>query len=191
MIFVTCGSSLLPFNRMMDALQALPAERLCVQHGPARCPPCAEAHSYMPFEEVLAKMACADAVVCHAGVGSIICAIRQGHVPVVFPRLKRYHEAVDDHQAELAQALARRGTVVVASSGEELAAAAAAPRRAVVSGEGGSMLALAVRAALRAEARGSRSRSPRDRGRALRGHERGGDAAPDGLASLEHSDHAL
>ena len=33
-IFVTCGSSPIRFERMMQALEALPADELIVQHGP-------------------------------------------------------------------------------------------------------------------------------------------------------------
>ena len=94
----------------------------------------------------------ADLVVSHAGVGSIMCALQAGHVPIVFPRLERYSETVDDHQAELASALAKRGTVLVATTPEELSAAAAgAPTRGsrrVLQGQG---LNAAVRAAIHGE----------------------------------------
>jgi UDP-N-acetylglucosamine transferase subunit ALG13 len=73
----------------------------------------------------------ADIVVSHAGVGTILCAIRAGHTPVIIPRLKRHGEAVDDHQADLAAALANHGTVWLAPSIDDLPAAVAAvpPRR--------------------------------------------------------------
>ena len=48
----------------------------------------------------------ADKVVTHAGVGSILCADREGHVPLVVPRRHDLGEHVDDHQLELARALA-------------------------------------------------------------------------------------
>lgn len=120
MIFATCGSSPFQFERMMQALAALPAAELSVQHGPAQAPPCSVAYPFLPFGSMIELMEEADVVVSHAGVGSIMCALHAGHVPVVFPRLKRYSETVDDHQAELASALAKRGTVIVATSPEEL-----------------------------------------------------------------------
>ena len=147
MIFATCGSSHFQFTRMMDALKALPADQLCVQHGPAQPPPCALAHRYLPFEEIVEQIEAADFVVTHAGVGSILCATRAGHTPVIFPRLRRYGEVVDGHQDELADALAARGTALVARTGAELAAAIAVvpPRRSVI--EAGSLsLVHAVRA---------------------------------------------
>jgi UDP-N-acetylglucosamine transferase subunit ALG13 len=96
-------------------------------------------------------------VISHAGVGSIICALRAGHVPVIFPRLKRYGETVDDHQAELAEALASRGDVRVAWTGAELVeAVATAPARSSVPLTGGTMLGAAVHAAVRGETRATR-----------------------------------
>lgn len=131
MIFATCGSSHFQFERMMRALDGVPRSALHVQHGPAQPPPCAEAYPYLPFDDIVEKIAAADVVISHAGVGSILCAIRAGHTPIIFPRLKRYHETVDDHQAELAEALAARGTAVVAWSAAELVAAVESvpPRR--------------------------------------------------------------
>lgn len=132
MIFVTCGSSHFRFDRMMEALAALPSEELFVQHGPADPPPYARAVEFLPFDSIVENMVKADVVISHAGVGSILCAIRAGHTPVIFPRLKRYRETVDDHQAELAEVLAEQGSAVVAWNAEDLfdAVAAAPPRAA-------------------------------------------------------------
>ena len=76
---------------------------------------------FLPFAKIVELMEEADVVVCHGGVGSIVCALRAGHVPVTFPRLKRYSEIGDDHQLELAQALAARGTVTIAGTGSRVA----------------------------------------------------------------------
>ncbi len=131
MIFATCGSSHFRFDRMMEALAALQSEELYVQHGPAEPPECVCADPFLPFATIVKKIEMADVVISHAGVGSILCAIRAGHTPVIFPRLKRYHEAVDDHQSELAEALAERGTAIVAWTASDLPAAVASapPRR--------------------------------------------------------------
>jgi UDP-N-acetylglucosamine--N-acetylmuramyl-(pentapeptide) pyrophosphoryl-undecaprenol N-acetylglucosamine transferase len=151
-IFATCGSSHFSFTRMMEALEALPPAGLYVQHGPADPPPGTRAEAYISFGGVIEKLDEADIVVSHAGVGSIICALRAGHVPVIFPRLKRYGETVDDHQAELAEALSQRGTVRVAWTGEELIqAVASVPPRSAVPITGGELLGAAVRAAVRGD----------------------------------------
>jgi UDP-N-acetylglucosamine transferase subunit ALG13 len=133
LIFVTVGSTQFDFGRLMEALAALPAADLSVQHGPATPPPgAAEARAFMEFPEVVEQMEAADTVICHAGAGSILCALRAGHTPVVVPRLQRYRETVDDHQMELARALHAEGRVIAVEDLSTLAeAVAAAPPRRV------------------------------------------------------------
>jgi UDP-N-acetylglucosamine--N-acetylmuramyl-(pentapeptide) pyrophosphoryl-undecaprenol N-acetylglucosamine transferase len=153
MIFATCGSSHLPFHRMMKELAVLPADELVVQHGPADPPPAARAIPFLPYADVVKLIEQADVVVSHAGVGSIICAIRAGHTPIVFPRFKRYSETVDDHQAELARALEQRGTVRVSWERDDLPTIISSlpPRGAGVHSDAVRLNA-AVRAAIRGEA---------------------------------------
>ena len=132
MIFATVGSTQIPFERFVRALDALPGERLFVQHGPV--PPSAGAarnESFMRFPQVIERMELADVVVCHAGAGSILCALRCGHVPIVVPRLKRFAETVDDHQVEFARMLGSEGKVIPVEDVDRLAEAVATahPRR--------------------------------------------------------------
>lgn len=183
MIFVTCGSSPAGFERLMRALEVLPPSELTVQHGPVAAPRCATAYDFLPFDRVVELMQEADVVVSHAGVGSILCALQAGHVPIVFPRLKRHGETVDDHQVELARALAQRGTVLVATTPHELRlAVASAPRRAARRTLHGEGLNAAVRAAIRGES-----------GRSLRRSLRSAAAAPQppdqAVATEIHSRH--
>jgi UDP-N-acetylglucosamine transferase subunit ALG13 len=153
MIFATVGSTQIPFERFMRALEALPGDRLFVQHGPVP-PPAGAARSqpFMQFPEVIESMEEAEVVVCHAGAGSILCAMRAGHVPVVVPRLKRFGETVDDHQVELARMLAEQGKVDAVEDLDRLGAAVAAarPRRAPQERTGLLPIQAAVRDALHA-----------------------------------------
>ena len=130
MIFVTVGTHHQPFERLLGALDDLDDE-LVVQYGPGQ-PPAAATHAepFMPFDAMLERFREADRVITHAGVGSIICASREGHVPLVVPRHHELGEHVDDHQVELTRALAERGSVVaVWDVGELAATVAAAPHR--------------------------------------------------------------
>jgi UDP-N-acetylglucosamine transferase subunit ALG13 len=157
-IFATCGAAggEIPFHRMMEALSVLPADELYVQHGRATPPPCARADAFLPFGRIVELMEEAEVVVCHGGVGSIMCALRAGHVPVTFPRLKRYAEIADDHQVELAEALAARGTVTIARTGPELLEAVASSRlRTPATMLDANHLAAAVRSAVHGELRSS------------------------------------
>lgn len=149
MIFATVGSHpTFRFDRLLEALETLGVgEELVVQHGPGTPPPNATvAVPWMSFEGIADNLARADRVVCHAGVGTILCAIRAGHVPVVFPRLSRFNETVDDHQLDLAKALVETGKVILVEEASELAPALAlAPARGDVGQDGGGALIGAVR----------------------------------------------
>ncbi len=150
MIFATVGSTQIRFDRFTEALASLPAEQLLVQHGPMAPPAgAARAVPYMQFPEVVETMERADTVVCHAGAGSILCALRVGHTPVVIPRLKQFDETVDDHQVEFSRALAAEGKVIAVEDPSRLAAAvAAAPARRRSEERGALPIQAAVREAV-------------------------------------------
>ena len=74
-------------------------------------------------EEALEAMGRASAVISHAGVGNILCALESGHVPVVMAREARYGETVDDHQVELSRALEPTGQIILAETAADLPAA--------------------------------------------------------------------
>ncbi len=132
MIFATVGSHpSFRFDRFLTALESIPAEELVVQHGPGDPPRNAtRAVPWMSFAEIVEGMELATHVVSHAGVGTILCATRAGHVPVVLPRLRSFEETVDDHQLELGRKLAADRRVILVEDATALAAAlAAAPER--------------------------------------------------------------
>jgi UDP-N-acetylglucosamine--N-acetylmuramyl-(pentapeptide) pyrophosphoryl-undecaprenol N-acetylglucosamine transferase len=115
LIFATVGTHHQPFTRMLDALATIADRDLIVQYGPGAAPAGVDrAEAFMPFDEMLGFYRRAEQVITHAGVGSILCAIREGHTPLVVPRRHSLGEHVDDHQAELSRALEERGSVVVA-----------------------------------------------------------------------------
>jgi UDP-N-acetylglucosamine--N-acetylmuramyl-(pentapeptide) pyrophosphoryl-undecaprenol N-acetylglucosamine transferase len=151
-IFVTVGSNpTFRFDRLIEAIGQLPPQELVVQHGPATPPSgVKEIHEWLTFEQVLDYMGEADAVISHAGTGTILCASNMGHVPVVMPRLKRFRETVDDHQVALATVFERTGRVAVvwdvASLPEQVAQSSRCNSPSRPGGEG---LQSAIRVALR------------------------------------------
>jgi UDP-N-acetylglucosamine transferase subunit ALG13 len=150
-IFATVGSTQIPFERFVRALESLPGEQLLVQYGPVDPPPdAARANAFMQFPEMIESMEAADVVVCHAGAGSILCALRAGHTPVVVPRLKRYQETVDDHQVEFSRALAAEGKVIAVEDLDQLGAAVASVPARRSAGDRSGLLPIqaAVREAL-------------------------------------------
>lgn len=112
MILVTIGTSN-PFDRLLRAVDGLAAdEEVVVQRGRSAVQPvAARCVDYLPFEELAALVEEARAVVMHAGAGSILLALMNGHRPIVVPRLRRYGEVVDDHQLVLAERLDKAGIV--------------------------------------------------------------------------------
>ncbi|HXV91903.1 MAG TPA: glycosyltransferase [Pseudonocardia sp.] len=74
---------------------------------------------FLPAAELADACRAADLVVCHAGLGSLVMALDAGRLPVVAPRRAGYGEAGEDHQAELAPELRRRG-LAIAREAEEI-----------------------------------------------------------------------
>src|SRR4051812_17389504 len=100
MIFVTVGSSMIAFDRLLRAVDELAVdERLVVQHGASTIEPAnAECVDVLSFESFVALVKDARVLVTHAGVGSILTALGEHKRPIVVPRRQMYGEAVDDHQ---------------------------------------------------------------------------------------------
>jgi UDP-N-acetylglucosamine transferase subunit ALG13 len=151
MILFTIGTNEQPFDRLVRAAAELVTdEELLVQYGSSRV-----AHGagrwveFMTFAELEAEMRAARAVVCHAGVGSIMLARRCGKRPIVVPRRVGLGEAVDDHQLPLARRLEARGIVRLVEDTADLPAALAGgderPRAAAEALPNGAALAHDIR----------------------------------------------
>ena len=131
MIFVSVGTNEWPFDRLVEAVARLEIDdEIVVQRGSSKVLPTnAVVHDYLPFEAMVEHIGSAEAVVTHAGVGSVMTALANGQQPIVVPRLARFHEAVDDHQLWFARRLASAGLVVLAEC-ETLADALDTPKKA-------------------------------------------------------------
>ena len=124
MIFVTVGTHIQPFNRLLESVDALPANQdRIIQYGASTYQlKNGSAHRFIEFDEVVSLMSRAEAVVSHGGVGSIVLALAVGQRPVVAPRLYRFGEHVDDHQLEVAESFARAGKIIPFMPGDDLLA---------------------------------------------------------------------
>jgi UDP-N-acetylglucosamine transferase subunit ALG13 len=131
-ILVTIGTSD-PFDRLLAAVARLPTgEEIVAQCGASIVRPAnARCVSFLGFDELNALIKSARIVVTHAGAGSVLTALAAGRRPVVVPRLRRYGEAVDDHQVEFGRSLAVAGLVTMVEDPVDLpgaiTAAPAAP----------------------------------------------------------------
>ena len=127
MIFVSVGTHEAPFDRMLEAVHALDLEEeLIVQYGPSPVRSSkhgVEEHEYLPFDDVVANIRSARAVVMHAGVGSVMISLANGKRPIVMARRHQFGEHVDDHQVELARRMEASGLVTFVEDTEGLARA--------------------------------------------------------------------
>jgi UDP-N-acetylglucosamine transferase subunit ALG13 len=114
MILVTIGTSV-PFDRLLHAVGRIEtAERIVVQRGNSMwCAAGVECVDFWPYDVLVDYVQRARIVVTHAGVGSILVCLQNGKRPIVAPRLRRFGEAVDDHQLELARRLHEAGVVTL------------------------------------------------------------------------------
>lgn len=128
MIFATVGTHAQPFARFFTIVQAVQelGHEVVLQYGhnpaPRNLP---SARAFMPYQEIVAHVEAADAVMTHAGVGSLLTARRAGHCPIVLARLRRHGEHVDDHQDELTRRLAPLGHVLLVDDPTQVAQALA------------------------------------------------------------------
>jgi UDP-N-acetylglucosamine transferase subunit ALG13 len=146
MIFVTVGTSTFPFDRLIRGVDQLGiGEELVVQYGASGSVPRARVtRQFMPYADVLEHMERAHAVIAHGGAGSILTALHAGKHPIVVPRRRKFAEAVDDHQLDLAVRLAGRGLVTFVDDVSELAAQIAAVPTVPASGAASSALAASI-----------------------------------------------
>ena len=119
-IVVTLGTGRYGFRRLVERLvDLLPADAevlwqtgstdtsgLTIDPTPA-----------LPYSELKEAMANADVVVSHAGVGSALCALDAGRMPILVPRRVAHDEIVDDHQEQVARELASRGLALMQEAG--------------------------------------------------------------------------
>jgi UDP-N-acetylglucosamine transferase subunit ALG13 len=155
---ISVGTSrMFPFDRLVGAADHIKAGApIVVQRGPSRLrPPGAEVVDFMLFDELSREMAYADAVVTHAGIGSVLLALMHGHQPIVMARQSNLGECVDEHQEQFAQRLDEEQIAVVIHAPEEVEVALRAirnrPGPASPTGQAGDLLeciAQDVRAAL-------------------------------------------
>lgn len=129
MILVTVGSTSYPFDRLVRAVERLSvSEEIVVQHGASAVRPArATCVDFLPFEALVDHVRAARTVITHGGVGSIMVALANGKRPLVVPRLRRFGEAVDDHQLGSARKLEEAGLVTVVEDPSRLAERLAGP----------------------------------------------------------------
>lgn len=113
MIFVTVGTHEQPFDRLIDAVDALVAnktiqEEVFVQYGYSKTPVYCGSSSMLPYDEMVRFMREARIVITHGGPSSFVMSLQNGKVPIVVPRQKKFGEHINDHQLEFCREVEKR-----------------------------------------------------------------------------------
>jgi UDP-N-acetylglucosamine transferase subunit ALG13 len=161
LILLSLGTHHQPFVRALSLVEPLAIEGAAVfiQHGstpPRLDMPNSRWVEFMTYTDMAAIMQNASSVICHAGVGTIMTALSEGHTPIVIPRYAKYGEHVDNHQVDIATRFADRGLVRCITPGMTLRDVVTRGNASVAHalGRGSRQLREAVVAAVAAEPHG-------------------------------------
>ncbi|MFY8150137.1 MAG: glycosyltransferase [Prochlorococcaceae cyanobacterium] len=138
MILVTVGTEKFPFDRLMhwidQLLEAdLLGEEVVVQYGTCTVLPAgAKVYRMVREADFRSLIEQARVVVAHCGEGTVLLLDAMDTPFILVPRSQRYREHVDDHQVELAHAMASMG-VPIAWGPADLVRFCAEPRKLSIS----------------------------------------------------------
>ncbi len=151
LILVTVGTHGQGFDRLVKAMDELAAgldEQVVIQRGSSPYEPQHAEHFLFTTSEQMAQLThAARVIVSHAAAGSILVALRHNKPLIVVPRLRQFGEVLDDHQQQLATALAAAEKVVTVGdpTSRTLRAALGAVTALQGPNEGPAALMLALR----------------------------------------------
>jgi UDP-N-acetylglucosamine transferase subunit ALG13 len=119
MILVTVGTEKFPFDRLMRWVELLLAyhlvgeEEVVVQYGTCTViPESTRVYRLLKEQDFQQLVQRARLVIAHCGEGTVLVLDGMDTPFVLVPRSQRFQEHVDDHQVELAQALASIGVPI-------------------------------------------------------------------------------
>lgn len=107
MIFVTLGTQMFPFERMLMKIDELIergviTETVMAQTGYTNYKPkyfnCKQFMDRVEFRDAIANC---DIVITHGGTGAIITGVKAGKKVIAIPRRAEFGEHVDDHQLQI------------------------------------------------------------------------------------------
>jgi UDP-N-acetylglucosamine transferase subunit ALG13 len=126
MIFVILGTQKFQLNRLLKILDKYVEEGkikddIVAQIGYSDYLP--KRYKYVEFldkKDFDTMIKKADIVIAHSGVGSIISALSADKPVVVFPRLAKYKEHIDDHQLDIAHAFSHKNYCLCCEEDDDL-----------------------------------------------------------------------
>ena len=122
MILVTLGTQKQPFTRLLDMVEKISTkENIVVQAGHTKYKnkkmEIFEFADYQTMDKLIDK---ANIIITHGGTGSIVTPLKKGKKVIACPRLKKYHEHVDDHQEQIVNTFSEVGYILKADENSDL-----------------------------------------------------------------------
>ncbi len=107
MIFITLGSQMFQFDRLLKKIDELISEGVITEEVVAQIGASTYRPTHYKYTEFMDRGIFAETmdrcatVITHGGTGVIITAVKKGKKVIAVPRLACYGEHVDDHQLQL------------------------------------------------------------------------------------------
>lgn len=126
MIFIAVGTQKFQLNRLLKQIDRLIetkkiSEKVFAQIGNSDYKPVNyEYTDFLNKEEFDKYIGECDVLITHSGVGTIISGLNQKKPVIVYPRLAKYHEHVDDHQLQIAESFSMQNLVLLCSEKDDL-----------------------------------------------------------------------
>ena len=128
MIFVILGTQDKSFKRLLDAVQEQidlgkisKKEKIIVQAGATKyVSEDMEIKDYIGIEEFEDLIEKADLIICHAGVGTILTALKKNKKIIAAARLKEFGEHVNDHQLQILDNFTEAGYILALEDFDKL-----------------------------------------------------------------------
>lgn len=126
MIFVVVGTQKFALNRLlreMDKLieNGIVKDKVLAQTGYSDYRPKHYGFvDFVPKEQFDEMVKQSDLLITHSGVGTIVSGLKWKKPIIVYPRLAKWKEHVDDHQLEIAEVFSERNYVLVCREEDDL-----------------------------------------------------------------------
>ena len=125
-ILVTVGFEKRSFDRLLQAvdecveMKILPKE-LKIQTGHSKyIPKYGEYKRFRSPDDMKKAIERSDIIITHGGVGTVLTCFTFEKIPIIFPRMRRFGEHVDDHQVEFARVMEKHYRAISVYSKEAL-----------------------------------------------------------------------
>jgi len=126
LILVLLGTHELPFTRLLRMVEkcidnGVIQEEVMVQGGNTKYySNKMEIFDYLGYTQMESIINDANYILTHGGTGSIVTCLKHQKKVIAFPRLKKYNEHNDDHQAEILNVMQDEGYIKVFNEHDDL-----------------------------------------------------------------------